>query len=199
MWDWSQRRRIGLLLSGQIKVNLAFLLEIRGPEYSGRVKQQCKMILLMVRSHVISWCWTTVFNKSKVNAVIYQEILCYVFWQALWRWWFPFPQDLAPPHNARTITNCFADHDITVLVWPVKYRVHKWTYFSEVGHVCIVNPFWLMLGNTLIESIHHNVYLIKALVQFQFPLTCVQLYMLYCNHYSPMDFWCAFSSLFLSC
>ncbi len=105
------RRKItGLLLSGpkssfQIKVNVAFHLEINVPESGGRVERHrihvtwspvgsfhsqwwlglpCHLLVLV---HCVFW--------SPVNAAIYQEIFrafhAFFCWPALWRFWFHFP------------------------------------------------------------------------------------------------------------
>ena len=63
------------------------------------------------------------FIKSKVNAAVYQEILEHFMLPSADKLYgdadFIFQQDLAPAHSAKTTTNWFADHDITVLDWPV--------------------------------------------------------------------------------
>ncbi len=62
------------------------------------------------------------FLKSTVNAAIYQEIFRALHasfcWQALWRCWFHFQQDLAPAHTAKGTKSWFNDHGVTVLDWP---------------------------------------------------------------------------------
>ncbi len=62
------------------------------------------------------------FIKSKVNAAIYQEILEHFTLPSADKLYgdadFIFQQDLAPAHSDKTTSNCFADHDITVLDWP---------------------------------------------------------------------------------
>lgn len=62
------------------------------------------------------------FIKSKVNAAVYQEILEHFMLPSADKLYgdadFLFQQDLAPAHSAKTTSNWFADHGITVLDWP---------------------------------------------------------------------------------
>ncbi len=62
------------------------------------------------------------FIKSKINAAIYQEILEYFMLPSADKLFgdadFILQQDLAPAHTAKTTSNWFADHGVTVLDWP---------------------------------------------------------------------------------
>lgn len=62
------------------------------------------------------------FIKSKVNAVVYQEILEHFMLPSADKLYgennFIFQHDLAPAHSAKTTASWFADHNITVLDWP---------------------------------------------------------------------------------
>ncbi len=84
---WAKRKR-SLLLSGpkssfQMKVNLAFHLEIKFPESGGRVERhrihvlevQCEVSTVSdnLGCHVMLVCGPLCFLKSTVNAAIYQE------------------------------------------------------------------------------------------------------------------------------
>ncbi len=64
------RRKItGLLLSGpkssfQMKVNFAFHLEIKVPEFGGRVEgHRIHVAWSPLGCHVICWCWSSVFSE----------------------------------------------------------------------------------------------------------------------------------------
>lgn len=117
----------------QIKVDFAFLLEIKGPEFSWRVER-----------HRIQDAWSPVQNhhSSKSMHPSTRRFYAPVFWQALCRQRFPFPQA------------------ITVLVWSVicdkgdliKYWMHQWICFLEAGHVCI----WTDLRKYTILWIHSS-------------------------------------------
>ena len=82
------------------------------------------------------------FIKSKVNAAVHQEILEHFMLPSADKLYgdadFLFQHDLGPARSAKTTANWFADHDITI----TKYWLNKCIYFSEVGHFCIVNPFF---------------------------------------------------------
>ncbi len=113
-----RRKRTGLLLSGpkssfEIKVNLAFHLEIKVPDSEGRVERhRIHVAWSPVWSFHSQW-WTAMssagigllcFLKCTVNAAIYQEIIEHASfcWQALWRCWFNFPAGLGTcPHCQR--------------------------------------------------------------------------------------------------
>ncbi len=130
-----KRKRSGLLLSGpkssfQMKVNLAFNLEIKVPESGGRVERHrihvawspvwsfhsqwwfglpCHLLVLV---HCVFW--------SPVNTAIYQEILEHfmlsdkLYGDAD----YIFQQDLAPAHTAKGTKRWFNDLGVTVLDWP---------------------------------------------------------------------------------
>ncbi len=116
-----------------MKVNFAFHLEIKVPESGGRVERhRIRVAWSPVWSFHSQWWFGLpchllvlvhcVFLKSTVNAAIYQEILEHFHasfcWQALWRCWFHFQQDLAPAHTAKGTKSWFNDHGVTVLDWP---------------------------------------------------------------------------------
>ncbi len=133
---WAKEKSTGLLLSGlkssfQIKVNLAFQLEIKVPESGGRVERH--------RIHVAwspVWSFQTVmiwaamssagvgslcFLKSTVNAAIYQDILEHFMLPSADKLYgdadFIFQQALTPAHTAKGTKSWFNDHDVTVLDW----------------------------------------------------------------------------------
>ena len=62
------------------------------------------------------------FQRSKVNAAIYQEVLEHFMLPAADQLYgdadFIFQQDLAPAHSAKAISTWFKDHGIPVLNWP---------------------------------------------------------------------------------
>ncbi len=71
--------------------------------------------------HVICWCWSTVFFlKSRVNAVIYQDILEHIVLPSADQLYgdadFIFQQDLAPVHTVKGTKSWF--NGVTVLDWP---------------------------------------------------------------------------------
>ncbi len=119
--------------SFQMKVNFAFHLEIKVPESGGRVERHRIHVAWSpmwsfhvsddLGSHVICWCWSTVFSESTVNAAIYQEILEHSMLPSadkpLWRCLISFSsRDLAPAHTAKGTKSWFNDHGVTVLDWP---------------------------------------------------------------------------------
>ncbi len=59
------------------------------------------------------------FIKSKVNAAVYQEILEHFMLSYADKLYgdadFIFQQDLTPAHTAKTISKCFADHDMLLV------------------------------------------------------------------------------------
>ncbi len=61
------------------------------------------------------------FNKSNVNAAIYQKILEHFMVPSADKLYgdadFLSRQTLASAHNTKTTSKCFADHDITGLDW----------------------------------------------------------------------------------
>ncbi len=114
-----RRKRTGLLLSGpkssfEIKVNLAFNLEIKVPDSEGRVERH--------RIHV-AWSpvwsfhsqWWTAMSSAGVGPLFsevhsqrshlpgnYRALHASFCWQALWRCWFNFPAGLGTcPHCQR--------------------------------------------------------------------------------------------------
>ncbi len=78
------------------------------------------------------------FIKSKVNAAVYQEILEHFhlltsFMEMLIS---ITSRTLAPAHTAKTTSNWFADHDITVLDWPanvpdLNHILNIWDIFKR--------------------------------------------------------------------
>ncbi len=131
------RKRTGLLLSGpkssfQMKVNVAFHLEIKVQESGGRVERHrihvawspvwsfhsqwwfglpCHLLVLV---HCVFWSPQST-QPSTRNFRALHASFC---WQALWRCWFIFQQDLAPAHTAKGTKSWFNDHGVTVLDWP---------------------------------------------------------------------------------
>ncbi len=131
------RRKItGLLLSGpkssfQMKVNLAFNLEIKVPESGGREER-----------HRIHVAWSPVWSFHSlwwfglpchllllvhcvfcsVNAAIYQDILEHFLLPSPDKPYgdadFIFQQDLTPAHSAKGTKSWFSGHGVTVLDWP---------------------------------------------------------------------------------
>ncbi len=131
------RKRSGLLLSGpkssfQMKVNVAFHLEIKVPESGGRVERhRIHVAWSPVWSFHSQWwfglpCHLLVlvlcFLKSTVNAAIYQEILEHFMLPSADKLYgdadFIFQQDLAPAHTVKCTKSWFNDHGVTVLDWP---------------------------------------------------------------------------------
>ncbi len=119
----------------QMRVNLAFHLEIKVPESGGRVEAQNPCCLkssvkFPVRDdlgcHVICWCWSIVFSEvhcvfwSPVNTAIYQEILEHFMLPSADKLYrdadFIFPA--VPAHTAKGNKSWFNDHGVTVLDWP---------------------------------------------------------------------------------
>ncbi len=107
--------------------------EWRGTE-SMLLEVQCEVSTVSddLGSHVICWCWSTVFSESTVNAAIYQEILEHFHasfcWQALWRCWFHFPAGLGTcPHCQRYQKLvqwpwCYCAWLASKLAWPEPHR-----------------------------------------------------------------------------
>ncbi len=97
-------------LCSLMKVNFAFPLEIRVPESGGRGEAQNPRCLrssvkfpqsvMVWGCHVICWCWSTVFLRSKVKTAVYQEVLEHFMLPAADQLYgnadFIFQQDLAP-------------------------------------------------------------------------------------------------------
>ncbi len=114
------RRKItGQLLSGpkssfQMKVNFAFILEIKVPESGGRVEMYrihvawstewsfhskwwfglpCHLLVLV---HCVFW------SPQSTSTRKFRALHASFCWQALWRYWFHFPAGLATcPHYQR--------------------------------------------------------------------------------------------------
>ncbi len=132
-----RRKRTGLLLSGpkssfQMKVNVAFHLEIKVPESGGREERHRIQVAwspvlsfhsqwwfglpchLLVLVHCVFWC--------PVNTAIYQEILEHFMLPSTDKLYgdtdFIFQQDLAPAHTVKVTKSWFNDHGVTVLDWP---------------------------------------------------------------------------------
>ncbi len=80
-WNAAEWSKVMFLM----KVNFAFPLEIRVPESGGREERhrttllevQCKVSTVSdgLGCHVICWCWSLCFLRSKVNTAVYQEVL----------------------------------------------------------------------------------------------------------------------------
>ncbi len=116
-----RRKRTGLLLSGpkssfQVKINFAFLLEIKVPESGGRVERhrihvawsQCEVYTVSddLGCHVICWCWSTVFSEVHSQRRHlpgdFRALHASFCWQALWRYRFHFPAGVGTcPHCQR--------------------------------------------------------------------------------------------------
>ncbi len=132
-----RRKRTGLLLSGskssfQMKVNLAFHLEIKVPESGGSVERhRIHVAWSPVWSFHSQWWFGLLssagvgplcFLKSTVNAAIYQDILEHFMLPSVDKLYgdadFIFQQDLAPAHTAKGTKSWFNDRGVTVLDWP---------------------------------------------------------------------------------
>ncbi len=131
-----KRKRTGLLSgpksSFQMKVNLAFNLEIKVPESGGRVERNRKHVAwgpVWSPQSVMIWAAMSsagvgplCFQKSTVNAAIYQEILEHFMLPSADKLYgdadFIFQQELAPAHTAKGTKSWFNDHGVTVLDWP---------------------------------------------------------------------------------
>ncbi len=112
----------------QMKVNLAFHLEIKVPESGGRVERhRIHVAWSPVWSFHSQW-WSSsagvgplCFLKSTVNAAIYQDILEHFMLPSADKLYgdadFIFQQDLAPAHTAKGTKSWFNDHGV-VLDWP---------------------------------------------------------------------------------
>ncbi len=132
------RRQItGLLLSGpkssfQMKVDLAFHLEIKVPGSGERVEApnpSCLKSSVKFPQSVMIWAAVSsagvgplCFQRYKVNAAIYQEILEHFMLPSADKLYgdadFIFKQDLAPAYTAKGTKSWFNDHGVTVLDWP---------------------------------------------------------------------------------
>ncbi len=141
------RKRTGLLLSGpkssfQMKVNVAFHLEINVPESGGRVERhrihllevQCEVSTVSddLGCHVICWCWSTVFSEVHSQRSHlpgnFRSLHASFCWQALWRCWFHFPAGLDTcPHCQRYQKLvqwpwCYCAWLASKLAWPEPHR-----------------------------------------------------------------------------
>ncbi len=124
-----RRKTTGLLLSGpkssfQIKVNVAFHLEIKVPESGGRVERhrihvlevQCEVSTVSddLGCHVICWCWSTVFSevhsqRSQLSGH-FRALHASFCWQALWRCWFTFPAGLGTCPHFSLFSRLYFEH-----------------------------------------------------------------------------------------
>ncbi len=111
------RRKItGLLLSGpkssfQIKVNFAFLLEIK--VWSLEEDWGTESKLLEVN------CVLSSPKSMQPSTRIFWSTLCFHLLTSFMEMMISFSsRTLAPAHSAKTTSKWFADHDITVLDWP---------------------------------------------------------------------------------
>ncbi len=125
-----KRKRSGLLLSGpkssfQMKVNVAFHLEIKVPESGGRVERhRIHVAWSPVWSFHSQWWFGLTFHLLVLgHCVFYQEILEHFMLPSADKIYgdagFIFQQDLAPVHTAKCTKSWFNDHGFTVLDWPV--------------------------------------------------------------------------------
>ncbi len=136
---WAKEKKTGLLFSGpkssfQIKVHLAFNLEIKVPESGGRVERHRIHVSWSsvwsfhsrwwfgLPCHPLAGVGPLCFLKSTVNAAIYEEILEHFMLPSADKIYgdddFIFQQDLAPAHTAKGTKRWFNDHGVTVLDWP---------------------------------------------------------------------------------
>ncbi len=143
-----RRKRTGLLFSGpkfsfQMKVHLAFSLEIRVPESGGRgtesmlLEVQCEVSTVGddLGCHVICWCWSTVFSevhsqRSHLSGN-FRALHASFWWQALWRCWFNFPAGLGTCAHCQRYQKlvlwgqwpwCYCTWLVSKLVWPEPQR-----------------------------------------------------------------------------
>ncbi len=114
--------------SFQMKVNFAFHLEFKVPEFGGRVERHLKSRVKFPQS-VMIWAamssagvGSLCFLKSTVNAAIHQDILEHFMLPSADKLYrdadFIFQQDLAPARTAKGTKSWFNDHGVTVLDWP---------------------------------------------------------------------------------
>ncbi len=117
-----RRKRTGLLLSGpkssfQIKVYFAFHLEIKVPEFGGRVERHLKSSVKFPQSVMVRAAMSSAgvgplcFLKSTVNAAIHQDILEHFMLPSANKLYgdadFIFQQDLATAHTAKGTKSWF--------------------------------------------------------------------------------------------
>ncbi len=57
-------------------------------------------------------------SRAQMSSGYFRALHASFCWQALWRSWFHFQQDLAPAHTAKGTKSWFNDHAVTVLDWP---------------------------------------------------------------------------------
>ncbi len=144
-----RRKMTELLLSApkssfQMKVNLAFNLEIKVPESGGRVEKHRIHVAWSPVWSFHSLCWFGLlssagvgplcFLKSTVNTDIYEEISLHASfcWQALWRCWFHFQAGLSTcPHCQRyqklvQWPQCYCAWLTSKLARPEPHRESRW-------------------------------------------------------------------------
>ncbi len=116
----------------QMKVNVAFNLEIKVPDSGGRVERQnpcCLKSSVKFPQSVMIWAAMSsagvgplCFLKSRVNAAIYQEMLEHFMFSSADKLYgdadLIFQQDLAPAHTVKGTKSWSHDHGVTVLDWP---------------------------------------------------------------------------------
>ncbi len=143
-----RRKRTGLLLSGskssfQMKINLAFHLEIRVPESGGRLERHrihvswspvwsfhsrwwfvlpCHLLVLV---HCVFWSpQSTQHLPGNIRAL--HASFC---WQALWRCWFHFPAGLGTCTHCQRYQKlvlwpwCYCAWLASKLTWPEAQRI----------------------------------------------------------------------------
>ncbi len=130
-----KRKITGLLLSDpkssfQMKVNVAFHLEIKVWRKSGEAHNPCclKSSVKFPQSVMIWAAMSSAgvgpqcFLKSTVNTAIYQEIWEHFMRPSAGKLYgdadLIFQQDLTPAHTAKGTKIWFNDHGVTVLDWP---------------------------------------------------------------------------------
>ena len=73
-------------------------------------------------SHVICWCWSTVFSgprSAQPSARKFYSTSCFPLLTSFKEiHYFIFQQDLAPEHTAKGTSTWFKDHGIPLLDWP---------------------------------------------------------------------------------
>lgn len=125
-----------------MKLNFPFHLKIKVPKSIGRMERNRIKISQSFHSddlgcHIIYWCWSIVFMKFKVNAVVHQEIFrtfhASIWWQALWKCWFSFPAELG------TCLQCQNYLQLVCLpwyycVWLANHLVWPELHRKTIGH-----------------------------------------------------------------
>ncbi len=141
-----KRKRTGLLLSGpkssfQIKVNLAFNLELKVPESGERVERHRIQVAespvwsfhsqwwfglpwhLLVLVHCVFWSSQSTHLPGNFRAL--HASIC---WQALWRCWFPFPAGICTSSHCQRYQKlvqwpwCYCAWLASKLAWPEPHR-----------------------------------------------------------------------------